>query len=348
MRRSVPASSLALIACLCAADAGAQSASGTATAAVDAAALAQVDPELRAVLAQIPALTLDGSNVQAVRRAPPPPTLPPPAVQPLERYIEGGAGNPRLRVLIFDPAPERGGKPAVLHLHGGGYVVGVPEVVMPELQRLASALEVVVVSVDYRLAPEHPTPAGLDDAYAALGWLHRSADALGVDSARIALLGESAGAGLAAAVALRARDRGEHSIRLQVLRYPMLDDRTTLRSAPAHVGRYIWNEGSNAYGWTSVLGRTPTMDTAPAEAVPARVSDLRGLPPTWMGVGALDLFAQEDLAFAARLIEAGVPVELQVVPGAYHGFDIMSGQARVSREFSASWQAALRRALSKD
>lgn len=316
-----------------------------ATASDDAAMLALVDPELREVLAQIPPSTMDIERARARRKATSPPPSPPPAIQPVQRYIEGGRGNPRLRLLIIDPEPGRGGKPAVLHLHGGGYVVGVPEVVLPELQQLASDLGVVVVSVDYRLAPEHPSPAALDDAYAALAWMHRSAPTLGLDPGRIALLGESAGAGLAAAVSLRARDRHEYPIRFQVLRYPMLDDRTALRAVPAHVGRYIWNPASNVFGWTSLLGRAPTLEAAPAEAVPARATDLRGLPQTWLGVGTLDLFAQEDLNFAARLIEAGVPVEMRVVPGAYHGFDIINGDARVSREFSADWQAALRRSL---
>ncbi|ATQ45006.1 hypothetical protein CSW64_13415 [Caulobacter mirabilis] len=304
-----------------------------------------VDPELRPILEQIPPLDLGMDNLQAVRSALFPPAMSGPAVQPKDRYIKGGEGNPKLRVVVLDPAPGRSGKPAILHIHGGGLVVGKPEVAIVELQQLSAELGVLVVSVDYRLAPEHPFPAGLNDAYAALAWLHGSAADLGVDPRRIAVMGESAGAGLAAAVSLRARDRGELPIRFQLLRYPMLDDRTALRAPPAHVGRFIWNWRSNAFGWTSALGREPVMDSAPVEAVPARAADLGGLPPTWIGVGALDLFAQESMSFAARLMAAGVPVEMSVVPGAYHGFDAMVPQARISARFIADWKAALRGAL---
>ncbi|CAN7606099.1 alpha/beta hydrolase [Ensifer sp. ENS01] len=168
-------------------------------------------------------------NLQMIRNAQFPPALAPPAVQPQERFIAGGEGNPKLRAVVLDPAPERPNKPAILHLHGGGLVVGKPEVAVPGLQQLSAELGALIVSIDYRLAPEHPFPAGFEDAYAALGWLHQAAVELGVDRKRIAVMGESAGAGLAAAVSLRARDRGEWPIRFQLLRYPMLDDRTVLR-----------------------------------------------------------------------------------------------------------------------
>lgn len=308
--------------------------------------LTLVDPELRPILDHIPPLDLGIDNLETVRSAQFPPALPLPAIQPKDRFIQGGAGNSRQRVVIINPAPERAGKPAILHLHGGGLVVGKPEVAIPELQQLAAELGAVVVSVDYRLAPEHPFPAGIDDAHAALEWLHRSADELGVDPGRVALLGESAGAGLAAALSLRAR--GTLPIRFQALRYPMLDDRTALQAPPAHVGTFIWNWQSNAFGWASVLGRKPVMEAAPEGAVPARAANLAGLPETWIGVGTLDLLAPESIAFAARLVDAGVPVELSVVPGAYHGFDTMVPAARVSATFIASWKSALKRALQAD
>lgn len=307
-----------------------------------------VDPELRPILEQIPPIDLGMDNLQAVRSAQFPPAMPAPAIQPTDRYIVGGEGNPELRVVVLDPAPQRSDKPAILHIHGGGLVVGKPEVAITELQQLSAELGALVVSVDYRLAPEHPFPAGLNDAYAALEWLHGSAAELGIDPQRVAVMGESAGAGLAAAVSLRARDRGGLPIHFQLLRYPMLDDRTALRTPPAHVGRFIWNWQSNAFGWTSVLGHKPVMYSAPAEAVPARAADLGGLPPTWIGVGTLDLFAQESMSFAARLMEAGVPVEMSLVPGAYHGFDLMVPQARKSADFIAGWKSALGLALNAD
>lgn len=310
--------------------------------------LGLVDPELRPILDRIPPLHLGMDNLQAVRGAQFPPALPLPAIQPRDRFIAGGEGNSKLRIVVLDPAPERSAKPAILHIHGGGLVVGKPEVAIQELQHLSAELGAVVVSVDYRLAPEYPFPAGLNDAYAALAWLHGSAEELGIDPQRIAVMGESAGAGLAAAVSLRARDRKELPIRFQLLRYPMLDDRTALRTPPAHVGTFIWNWQSNLFGWTSALGRKPVMDDAPAEAVPARATSLGGLPSTWIGVGTLDLFAQESIGFAARLMEAGVPVEMSVAPGAYHGFDSMVPQARISATFTASWKSALGRALGVD
>ena len=139
------------------------------------AAIDLVDPELRPILEQIPPLDLGMGNLQAVRSAPFPPALPPPAVQPQDGFIAGGDGNSKLRIVVLDPAPERTDKPAILHLHGGGLVVGKPEVAIRELQQLSAELGALIVSVDYRLAPEHPFPAGLDDAYAALGWLHQAA-----------------------------------------------------------------------------------------------------------------------------------------------------------------------------
>lgn len=304
-----------------------------------------VDPELLPVLNNMPPFDLDKDNLELIRSAQFPPPLPAPAVQPETRFISGAGSRQGLRVVVLDPAPTRLKKPAILHIHGGGLVAGMPEVAIVELQHLSAELGALIVSVDYRLAPEHPSPAALNDSYAALSWLHRSAAELGVDPRRIALMGESAGAGLAAAVSLRARDRQELPIRIQLLRYPMLDDRTSLRVPPAHVGHFVWSWRSNAFAWTAALGRKPVMNTAPPEAVPARAADFRQLPTTWIGVGSIDLFAQESIRFAERLALAGVPVELLMVPGAFHGFDTMAPQARISASFINSWKSALRRAL---
>lgn len=240
-------------------------------------------------------------------------------------------------------------RPAVLHLHGGGLIIGSATQGDPLCRRLADELGAVAASVDYRMPPEHPYPTPLDDAYAALRWVAAQPD---VDPTRIAVIGESAGGGLAASLALMARDRGEIALAGQVLAYPMLDDRTdTPAAADPHLLR-LWNGPSNRLGWGMYLGAgtagpaaTP-LDSATLErAVPARRSDLSGLPPTWIGVGTLDLFHSEDVEYARRLTEAGVPTELHVIAGAYHGFDASEPTAAVSRDFVSRQVEALRAML---
>jgi acetyl esterase/lipase len=207
----------------------------------------------------------------------------------------------------------------------------------PLCRRFAQKLGITVGSVEYRPAPEHPFPAALDDCYAAL---QRLVTLPGVDPARVAIGGSSAGGGLAAALALMTRDRGEIDPALQLLVYPMLDDRTVAKS-PMDARNYrLCSESSNRLGWAAYLG-----DANPDIAVPARNADLAGLPPAWIGVGTLDLFHDEDLAFAERLKKAGVPCRVEVVPGAFHGFDRIVSSAPVSRSFFDSQCASLRDAL---
>ncbi len=217
------------------------------------------------------------------------------------------------------------------------------------LKQLSAELNCLVVSVDYRLAPETPFPGSLEDNYAALAWLHANAKDLNVDRSRIAVMGESAGGGHAAALAIAARDRGACALACQVLIYPMLDDRTGSSAAhmPASpaVGAFIWTAASNVLGWSSLLGMPAGSASPPHGSVPSRVADLRGLPPAWIGVGTLDLFHDEDVAYAARLKAAGVATTLELVPGAYHGFDILAKQAPLAKAFAASWLRALRTAF---
>jgi len=227
--------------------------------------------------------------------------------------------------------------PGLLWIHGGGYVIGHPAQDDVLCRRFARQLGVTVASVDYRLAPEHSYPAPLEDCYSALTWLAAQPS---VDPARTAIGGASAGGGLAAALALLARDRGEVAPVAQLLVYPMLDDRTVDRRGLDKPGLRLWNQASNKFGWSAYLG-----DADPEVAVPARRQDLRGLPPAWMGVGTLDLFHDEDLAYAERLKAAGVSCEVEVVDGAFHGFDGIVPKAEVSQSFFASQCAMLRRAL---
>jgi triacylglycerol lipase len=218
----------------------------------------------------------------------------------------------------------------LLHIHGGGYVLGIPEANDAANRATALALGIVVVSVDYRLAPETVWPGALEDCYAALVWMHESAAELGIDPTRIAIAGESAGGGHAAALALHARDRGGPAICFQLLDAPMLDDRTGTTNDPhPHVGHFVWTPEKNRFGWRALLGVEPGGPEVPAAAVPARAADLSGLPPTFISVGALDLFLEEDMDFVRRLTRAGVPAELHVIPGAYHGFGMAQGSPQV-------------------
>ncbi|HEX2286763.1 MAG TPA: alpha/beta hydrolase [Mycobacterium sp.] len=240
-------------------------------------------------------------------------------------------------VRLFRPAGATSPGPALLWIHGGGYVIGAAAQDDVLCRRFARELGATVASVDYRLAPEHPYPAPLEDCYSALTWL---AGLPSVDPARVAIGGASAGGGLAAALALLARDRGEIPVAAQLLVYPMLDDRTVERDGLDNPGHRLWNQSSNKFGWAAYLG-----DADRDEAVPARREDLGGLPPAWIGVGTLDLFHDEDLAYAERLQAAGVPCRVEVVDGAFHGFDGIAPKAEVSQSFFNSQCALLREAF---
>ncbi len=272
----------------------------------------------------------------------PPPTLTP-AVR--EQLIPGPTGAPQVTVYVCGDVAGAS-KPAVLHMHGGGYVLGSALSSRREIQDLATTHNCVAVTVEYRLAPETHFPGSLEDNYAALRWMHSRAKELGIDTTRIAVKGESAGGGHAAALAIAARDRGEFPLCLQVLIYPMLDDRTgSSRQIPSQFGKYIWTPQMNCYGWTALLGVPAGASTVPANSVPARVADLAGLAPAFIGVGSIDLFAPEDIDYAQRLIASAVPTELSLVPGAFHAFDALIPQASLSIQFKQAWNEAIRRAF---
>jgi acetyl esterase/lipase len=230
----------------------------------------------------------------------------------------------------------------VLWIHGGGYVIGTAAQDDALCRDLARRLGALVASVDYRLAPDHPHPVPLEDCHDALVWL---AEAPEVDPGRVAVAGASAGGGLAAGLAQLACARGAVRPAFQLLSYPMLDDRTALRRDVDERGFRLWDNRSNRYGWTSYLGTEPGGPGAAAPAVPARAEDLSGLPPAWIGVGSLDLFHDEDRAYAERLRAAGVPCAFDVVDGAFHAFDMVLPRAPVSRAFRNAQVAALSAAL---
>lgn len=313
-----------------------------------------LDPELREgarlILSRPLPDPLDHAAIVAMRKAvpPAPAVLPAPAPAVELRSIPGAPGHPPVRVAVIGAGRKAALRPAVLHIHGGGFIVGRMEDTIPASQQLAGEMDCVVVEVDYRLSPETRFPGPLEDCHAALVWLHANADELGVDRTRIAVKGESAGGGLAAMVALAARDRRSVPLCGQILIYPMLDDRTgSTRRVPPFIGAIGWNEAGNVVGWSSLLGQPAGRSTVPAGSVPARTTDLSGLPRTFIGVGAIDLFVEEDIAYAGRLVQAGVPTELLVTPGAFHGFDFVVPEAGVSQVFTAAWKRTLRAAFAK-
>ncbi|MEZ7005479.1 alpha/beta hydrolase [Streptomyces sp. AD55] len=297
-----------------------------------------VDPEVAAVLDIFAPLHLSAESLSEIRGAQPPPRrdtpapqTPYPRVTTTEKWIPGTEGDPDVRVLHYQPKARTTPTAALVWMHGGGYVLGKADIDESLCHRIAAETGASVVSVDYRLAPETQEPSPVHDCYAALRWVHDNADDLGVNRDRIAVGGASAGGGLAAALAILARDRGEVPVTFQLLIYPMLDDRTasTVQAHP-YAGEFVWTPADNRFGWTSLLGREPGGDDVCPYAAAARVERMAGLPPAFISVGALDLFAEEDIAYATRLIRAGIPTELHVYPGAYHRYDMVP-DARVTQ-----------------
>jgi acetyl esterase/lipase len=231
-------------------------------------------------------------------------------------------------------------------MHGGGYIFGHYDNEDARFDGWVRRLGCAGVSVEYRLAPEDPYPAGMEDAYAALKWVHDHASELGIDAGRIGIGGASAGAGLAAGLALLVRDRAEFDIAFQLLIYPMIDDRQmTASSGWAEVP--VWQPSANTLGWSAYLGALYGTEEVPPYAAAARATNLEGLPPTLIAVGTLDGFVDEDIDYAQRLNHAGVPVELHVYPGGPHGFDSMAPGTTLGRRARAhmeEWLAAQLRA----
>jgi acetyl esterase/lipase len=314
--------------------------------------LESLDPELRAPIAGIiaEAVTLDDISaarvasakmMEAVKAGAPTAQ----GVTVEERGIPGPAGAPDVTVRIHRPARRGGALPALLWIHGGGYVLGKAEYEDVGCGRFAAEADCVVAAVEYRLAPEDPFPAALEDCYAALTWMAGSAGELGVDPSRIAIGGASAGGGLAAGLALLARDRAEVDPVFQLLVYPMVDDRNVRPAGETLPDTLFWTRANNQVAWRCYLGREPAGADISYYASACRSADLEGLPPAYISVGDQDLFLEEDVAYARRLIEAGVSTELHVYPGACHGFDMLVPEAGISRRFIADQVAALRRVL---
>ena len=307
-----------------------------------------VDPELLPLLDLFPAMELSAATLAAIRAAPPPP---PPGVDPGDPpeiiHVPGQPGSPDVALRIFVPRGNSRQRPVIYHIHGGGFVLGTAAMMDAANSARANEQDAVVVSVDYRLAPETPFPGPLDDCYTGLCWIAAQARRLNIDAERVVVLGESAGGGLAAALALLARDRGGPSLAAQFLIYPMLDHRTGSDGADKPnpmSGEFIWTRPHNQFGWNAMRGSGAIEPKRKAHFSPALSSDFSGLPACFMATGSLDLFLDEDIDYALRLIRAGIPTELHSYPGAIHAFDMIT-QAAVSRRFATDLSNALKRVL---
>lgn len=299
----------------------------------------EVDPQYLHPIPLPPSVPVNAVTVGLLGRLPQGEPKPQEGVTTTRRQAPGAQVS--VPVDVYVPHDHAAGSPALVWIHGGGLVMGSSAGYAEYCARIARELGIVVVSVEYRLAPAHPAPAAVDDCYAALRWLHDEAEALGIDPHRIAVGGDSAGGGLAAATVQLAHDHGPVKAAFQLLVYPMLDDRTCLRDRDSV--RFVWTPKANYHGWRAYLGQQPGLADVPPYSVPARRTDLAGLPPAWIGVGSLDLFHDEDIDYADRLEAAGVPVELVVVPGAFHGFYVFAPDAPGSRAFVDAHVNALRR-----
>ena len=263
----------------------------------------------------------------------------------LEDHDVALADGHELMVRLYRPTAAARPSPVLYWIHGGGLILGAVAMDDGHCADIAQRLQIVVASVQYRLAPQWPYPTPLDDCEAGLRWMIHVAGALGVDRSRIVIGGGSAGGGLAAALTIRTRDRGEIQPVLQLLRYPMIDDRNVTESSHDIVDGRVWNRSANIAGWNAYLQGAAGDADVSADAAPARATDLAGLPPTIVTVGALDLFLDEDIAFARALLRAGVRTELRVYPNAFHGSDVMVAHAEVSQRWRQDEVDALRRAI---
>ncbi len=302
------------------------------------------DPDLASALPRIPDFsTLSRETLPAFRKlVDPEPRHPPPAGINVEIIsIPGKRGAPEVSARLYRRVSRKVSSPAILHLHGGGFVMGSARKNDRAIFALVEDHDAVILSVEYRLAPEHPFPAGIEDCEAAFHWLHLKATMLGIAPDCIAIHGESAGGALAASLALRNLSGERLPVALLSLLYPMLDDRTgEIRGADFPV----WPASANQFAWRSYLAGLAQTELARMAAAPARCCNLSGLPPTFLAVGSRDLFAREDIEFCNQLLKDGVPAELHVYAGAWHGFDQIKHSATAQR-FLADQSRAFSRAF---
>lgn len=310
------------------------------------ATLTEMDPAglSIAALATIRAGMVDWPGVDEVRRHP--------GIELSEHCAPGADGGPPVPVTILSPRghAERiaaGAKPVpgLLNIHGGGMMVGNRMMDTPRLAALVVELGVVAATVEYRLAPEHPHPAPVEDCHAALVWFAQQAAQLGVDPKRIVVMGGSAGGGLSAGVALIARDRNSVQLAGQLLLCPMIDDRNTTASSRQYLADTIWTRGNNELGWSCLLGAAKGTDTVSCYAAPARAEDVGNLPPAYIEAGSAEVFRDESVDYASRIWAAGGSAELHVWSGGFHGFDLFAADTQVARAAIAARLSWLKRTL---
>ena len=300
-----------------------------------------LDPVFAAARDELSLPDVDAANLERVRARPR--QLPWPLSDEVDRRDLMVPGQPPVRVRVHRPRSVVGPAPGLLSMHGGGYVLGSHERDDAKLDLWCRTFGIVGVSVDYRLAPETPFPGPLDDCYAALRWMFDHGAEIGVDTDRIGITGSSAGGGLCAGLALLARDRGELAVRFQLLDAPMLDDRMQTPSSQAD-DLMVWSRASNRFGWESYLGERFGTGDVPRYAAAARAEDLRGLPDAYVCVGGADGFRDEDMIYAMRLAQDGVPTELHVYPGVPHGVSFFP-QTEPARRYRRDQDDWLRRQL---
>ena len=315
------------------------------------------DPELEAVLpmirAAMPPMRPDALEESRRLMSEGLPGMPAPdltadgRVSVVDLVVPGPEGQPDLTLLVLRRTDHATAGPAVYHTHGGGMIVGDRRSGVDMFLPFVLEHDAVVVSVEYRLAPEHPHPAPVEDCYAGLVWTAEHAEELGIDPERILIAGASAGGGLAAGAALMARDRGFPALTHQVRICPMIDDRLVTQSAQCLDGEGTWDRRDNLFGWTCLLGDERGGPDVSPYAAPARATDLAGLPRTYIDTGSVESFRDEALAYAQRLSQAGVSVDLHMWGGGFHGFDLMVPQAAISRASVAAREEFIHRALSQ-
>ena len=309
-----------------------------------------LDEDHLAVLQMLPGDLLDMSDIVATRAKldefmgqMPAPELPA-TVEVTDHHIDGFDGH-QVMVRTYRPVERRENSPGLYWIHGGGMILGSVDMDDGRNAALVAELGIAVASVEYRLAPEFPYPVPMEDCYSGLTWFFDQAEAFGLDTSRIAIGGASAGGGLAAGLALLARDRRQVTPCFQLLTFPMLDDRNETPSSHMIDDARVWSRAANEAGWDAYLDGDNGADDVPAYAAPARAIDLSGLPPAIITVGSFDMFLDEDIAYGQALLQAGVPCELHVYPGAFHGSNGFVAHADVSQRWHRDEMAALERAL---